>query len=418
MDFKTDKKGLTMLIPMKEVGSVTMRGLRQVTMREVVMLTLLNNDLNCAQDLLYHLRKLFNEIGITFRRGSFFGLCLLILSCCLLPEKGLSSKARLTSLQGAELAHLVDLQTLFLNPSHLLQLPNSLTFEMGEPGISAEGGILQTLENGSRIAVYFGRQNLLSSVASVSMRSYDGFPLQSNPVEVVWGENNQAFALSFSRMADDLNGLHETTLVGKYGFFESHYEAWAHVHLVSEATLSILGNKKQNRSMPGLLAGGRYRDEESFWQYFGQIHFVDSLFQDSTHNIATWDSQLSLGLEHQEKQNPHFQWYYGLRLDYSKRDSDLNTLDLTSYQLPFFLGAEISLSEYVVLRTSITQNILLSYRQPGLQGSSDVGPNTKISAGLGFRYGSFVCDGVLVASETGHLGTDSLFHQTSLTYNF
>ena len=349
---------------------------------------------------------------MTFMRF-LIGVSLLIFS-----SLALASKARLAALQGAELAHLVDPQTLFMNPAHSHMLPSYLTFEMGPIGQGAEGGFLQSLESGLKVAVYLGRQNQLRSFESDSLPAINGFSSQVNPIEVTWGEGVHAFGISLSRLDDEANGIRENTLIAKYGYLGKGFEFWGHLHLLAEQVDQVAGESRNLQTHPALVLGSRYTPDQSFVQYFAQFHFVNSQLRPAGPSIQAWDSQVSIGLEHRELRSPEFDWYYGLRLDYTKRESEQDSQDIAAYQLPAFLGAEIKLSSHVISRASLSQNILVGQRKVGTNPSAAIVANTHVSVGLGLRYNQALLDGVLVASNSGNLGVDPLMFQTSFTYDF
>jgi hypothetical protein len=297
-------------------------------------------------------------------------------------------------------------------------LPNYLTFEMGQTGSGAEGGFLQTLDSGTKMGVYFGRQNVLRSFIEESLRYVEGFDRQPNPIEMVWGEGTQAFSVAVTQFKDQANGLEETTLIGKYGLLGLNYELWGHLHLMSDVIKRFSGESRTIRSVPGLLGGARYKPEHSFWQYFAQIHFVDSEYKTPSRLTRAWDAQVTLGIEHRELRSPEFDWFYGLQIDYTKRDSEANDQDISGYQMPAFLGAEIKVSSYLVVRGSVSQNIVLGEQKRGSNPSTAISSNTKVSVGLGLKHNQATLDGVLVASNTGDLGTNTLLTQASFTYEF
>jgi len=340
------------------------------------------------------------------------------LTILLVNPQLLASKARLHALQGAELAHLVDTQTVFSNPAHIHMLPNYVTFEMGQVGLNAEGGFLQTTDSGMKIGVYVGRQNVMRSFVEPALRQVEGFDSQVNPFEIFWGDSNQAFSIAVSRFNDKANGLSETSLLGKYGLLGTHYEVWGHWQVMSELSKRFGSDHRTLKSAPEFLVGARFMPEESFWHFFTQSYYTNSTYKSVSRSSKSWDSQFSIGVEHRELRSPGFDWFYGVRFDYTKRDSDYNDLDISGYQLPAFLGAEINLSPYLTVRGSVLQNALMGEQKRGLNASTAISSNTQTSVGLGLKYNHAILDGVLVASNSGDLGTDKLLAQCALTYEF
>src|SRR5690349_19527069 len=113
-----------------------------------------------------------------------------LIAAALFSGSVFASKARVNSLQGAN--HLVDTQTVFTAPSHMLYLNPYLTYEFGTAGAGAEGGIMRSMANGSKLMFYMGHQNSTAFDGLPDTRTSLGRIDQNNPLEVLYGMNNMA----------------------------------------------------------------------------------------------------------------------------------------------------------------------------------------------------------------------------------
>ncbi|MCS6838723.1 MAG: hypothetical protein NZ480_07725 [Bdellovibrionaceae bacterium] len=326
-----------------------------------------------------------------------------------------ASKARVKALEGASLAHLIDPQTIFMNPAHILLQPKFVTFESGAVGSGAEGGFVTSLEEDTRIGIYLGYQNRsVQFFNTVTLRESLGLSAQRNPVEFFWGQEDHAFALSVSRFEDSDRITGEMTLVGKYGLVRLNYELWAHIFIFNEAKKAL--NQAQLKN-PGAILGGRYRPDEGHWQYFGQLYLSRA---DHVSQSLKFDAQelgVQVGLEHASSVTPRLDWYYGVRLDYFRRQSSQEAYVIVLDQLPLFLGAEIRVTDVVVFRASVTQNFLYGVTKLGNSPEIATSSNTRASLGIGLKLDEILVDGYLEASTNGQMGSDPFVSLLALTYS-
>jgi hypothetical protein len=240
---------------------------------------------------------------------------LVLVISSLLSAQAMASKARLAALQGAN--HVVDTQTVFINPAHINQLGNYITFEMGVQGSGAEGGVTRKLSNGNVLGLYLGHSN------SDDLRDGTTFLKQQNPVEATYGMGNSAFAVSVSTIDNKKSATKETTLVGKYGIYTDDMGAFVHLHVLSTAEKSGTTSSKLNGS-PLIVLGGNKDISDN--RFYGTLSFLqaksDSTIGTTTTSTSTKDTNLSLGWEDRSLRTKDADIYYGLQLNSLNRDKE------------------------------------------------------------------------------------------------
>lgn len=332
----------------------------------------------------------------------------------LLSSGALASKSRIATLQGAE--HLVDIQTVFINPAHLNLLNPYLTFEMGASGATnspnAEGGFSKKLNSGNIISIYLGHDN------TTTLRDGVTYLKQQNPIEVIYGTKNMGFGGSVSSVNNKKSGTKETTLVGKYGIvMDGGVSAYGNITLVSTAEQTVGVVTKKITASPGFTAGGSKDDGEN--RFFGSLTYGQAKKEEPPITTNYKNAAVQLGwLDHSLK-NKDSDIYYGLRLDYSSSDQDAGKV--TALALPAFIGIEYAVTNWATFRGSVSQNILLGSLKDGTAVNTDedgINSNTTFAAGLGLKFASLSFDGSLVAASNGNVNGTSFVTNASVTYNF
>lgn len=334
---------------------------------------------------------------------------LLVSLLLVLTSSAFASKARIASLQEAN--HLVDTQTVFVNPAHINLLNPYITYEMGTPGgttTSAEGGFSRKLADGT-LGIYVGHDN------TGTLRDGTTLIKQRNPVEVIFGTGNMAFSGSVSTTDDKKNGKKETTLVGKFGMLIENKSFWGSLALISKAE-DKTSNRKVTES-PRLRAGGDITIDQN--RFFGSLEYGQ--YKSETANVETTikDLGVELGWLNHGLKNKDADIYYGAKLTYAQRDNDGPKITTTA--LPIFLGLEYNVTSWATFRGSIKQNFILGETKDETatnQDAQSTPADTTFSGGLGFKYNQITLDGSLAASTNGAINGNAFLTQASVTYNF
>lgn len=347
---------------------------------------------------------------------------ILLLAAALLSSSAFASKARVASLQGAN--HLVDTQTVFTSPSHVLMLNPYLTFEMGTAGTDAEGGIMRPM-GGGKMLFYMGHQNTTESDIYTDARATNSYIEQRNPLELIYGAGNMAYGISLSHAEDHTAGDKETSVVLKWGMnMASDGWLYAHVHAWDQASKRNAGDEDRFSTMPYITFGGSMASGSM--RFFGELNYgkwtTDPGAATGTETDMK-DMDLSVGVEDRSLKTDAADIYYGVKAAWAKRTIDgTPEKDVTGYKLPAFIGIEIPVVSWATFRGSVQQNLLFgttkdeSATTPTKDDSIDA--DTTVAAGLGLKYGNLVLDGSLTAAGNGNINGNQFISQASVTYNF
>lgn len=400
----------------------------------------------------------------------------LLLSAAILAfaAPAMASKARMISLgltNSNSPVFVVDTQSVFDNPSHLLSLNNFATYEMGATSNltptavagqspDAEGGVVQTYGS-SKYGVYFGRKSDFTTAS----RYYLGFKGQENPLELQYASkiNGMDFGASLNYSSSDKKSSlaqKQTAAGARFGLNTDQWEAYAVIGLGSSASGSTASNfpiddyngngsygageivsvvadaNSELKGTTGFKLGGGYKMDHlySYATYYQDGAEYTSPLNTTLSGMTLAQSQLDLGIVDHNKLDAGM-WYYGIagRMFKYARTNVKNTKDRTTdtLSLPFMLGIETKANSVVTVRASVTQNVLLgSTKQDdgtgthaGLAGDlvddeDTIVNNTVASLGTGIQLGKWNLDGVMAASTTGQINTTNFMTNASLTYNF
>ena len=348
---------------------------------------------------------------------------IILVSALLMSSNVWASKARVNSLMGAN--HIVDTQTVFTSPSHILMLDPHLTFEMGASGAGAEGGLLRELSSGNKLFLYLGHQNSTASDAGNDIRADLGHLSQNNPVEIIYGMGDMAFGGSFSMVDNDLANTKETTLIGKWGMnYDDKGWSYAHLSLIqsSEETGTVNANGTDSaKVMPYLTVGGSYVINDG-QRVYGELDYGSAENDiDSGTKVEVDEMNIHVGFENMFHKSGDAEVYYGLelRMDERKASQGAVNADAKSMMLPAYLGVEYKAKDWLTVRASVMQNIIVgSTEAANATKANGIGNNTTVAGGLGLKYNNIVLDGSLAAATTGAVNGTAFLTQASLTYNF
>ncbi|HMN68784.1 MAG TPA: hypothetical protein PKC28_09635 [Bdellovibrionales bacterium] len=331
-----------------------------------------------------------------------------------------ASKARVNSLQGAN--HLVDTQTVFTVPSHMMLLNPYMTFEFGAAGTDAEGGIMRSFSNGHRLLAYVGHQNTTDSAAAPDLRTSASYLGQNNPIEVLYGMGNMAFGASVSMVDNKRTKTKEQTVVAKWGMNFDDNWVYAHLHLISMAEKDNAGDTDEATAAPYLTVGTSFAMNDL--RIFGEIDYGSGK-DDPGSAVGTTtdvdDMNVSVGLEDRSLRKDAADIYYGIRLDWAKREYE--DAEMSATKLPAFLGIEYGMVSWATVRASVSQNILFGNTKdetgtPSVTEKEGINSDTLVAAGLGLKWNNLMLDGSLTAAGNGDINGSQFISQASLTYNF
>lgn len=390
---------------------------------------------------------------------------LLIAALAALSSPAFASKARVTALGNAE--HLIDTQTVFNNPSHLIWMGDFVTFEAGPstpaaatvtPGTTtytelaqsnnpgAEGGFVRSSGDAKYMA-YLGKRSSFTH----TYRTMFGFLQQENPIELQYamkGDINWGVAVNYS--ASDKKSLTQKQQAAgvRLGASTDVWEAYANIGLMSTAegataTNIILGDidgdnivdgaelaaiaadtTAKYKGSAGLKVGGAYKMENLY--FYGKYAMDGFKYEgaDATYNNSELKgSTIDVGVVDHNKIEGG-QWFYGasFQMNESKFSRTGGETKTNSTYLPVLVGVEYDATSWMTLRASATQNVLLGTTKTedgtAPDDANTITQNTKVAAGLGLRFGKWIADGSWAAQTTGNVNTTNFMTNLGLTYMF
>lgn len=340
-----------------------------------------------------------------------------LLAAALFSGSVFASKARVNSLQGAN--HLIDTQTVFTAPSHILSLNPYMTFEMGAAGAGAEGGIMRSLSNGGKLLVYLGHQNTTAFGAMADLRTGNGYLGQNNPLEAIYGQGNMAYGVSLSTVDNKTAGTKETTFALKWGMSSADDWFYAHLYAVSTASKLVTATKNEMNSAPFIKAGGSHVFNTTM-RVYGELDIGSgkaSVAGGTSQSINDLDA--TVGVEDRTLKTDTADIYYGISAVYAERKL---AKKISNYQLPAYIGIEYVATTWATVRASVSQNVLFGSTKDEVSTAttteSGIANNTTVAAGLGLKWNNLVLDGSLTAAGNGNINGNQFLSQASLTYTF
>ncbi len=404
---------------------------------------------------------------------------MMIAALTLMSATAFASKARINALQLAQ--QIDDIQDVFEQPNKISQFGDVATFEFGTASTNtnnvsgaktAEGGFLKK-SGDSSWGAYLGRKSTnLTDVLTFGLGASNngvGTAAQTSQAAVLGqiGTPNPISLLYGSKAGDMPWGVHlylaqsdrkstDTTMSGpgaltnaNLGTYNSRKSSAygvaagvAGANWDAEATVGLASEVKGTIVTPGTFVGGAVGDELKFTgkttakvsggykmdslYIYGNYRTTGgkvSLAGTTTADIDINDYRLGVVNSH-IKDGTNF--FYGVSYTGSTQKDNTGGGKLEATGLPAIIGLETEAATWLVLRASVTQNILLgSTRATPPTGTTapDAGSleaNNTVAAGLGFKWGRTTLDAALIGATTGVLGTDgaTFASNASLTYNW
>jgi len=354
-----------------------------------------------------------------------------------------ATKARIIALGNS--FHLVDEQYAYTNPMNLQFMGNLIAIESGLTAPTnnrnnAEGIISYALNDHSRLAVQLGKVDDSMSNQRIFINSRVGagtYILPQNPLHIMYGavigDSILYTGITYSAKNDKVNDLMEGTsgliLSVKTGptILFLNYSLTNKVEAAGAMAFKGDGNLKiAVRHKP---ANIMYGADFISWQ--AQSSISGSITEDFTLQTAI------VRAAYVEK-SEGTEIFYGAQLNATRvhcnKTVSVNcSSDFARISMPLYTGIEILAQEWLVVRGSISQSVVIDRLQDeiglatssGVNGATGVAAdyesapnNTTMAAGLGLKAKSITVDGVLAASTTQNLNSLSFLTQLGLIYRF
>jgi hypothetical protein len=375
------------------------------------------------------MKKLFVIAALTLASGGAF-----------------ASRARMTALGNAE--HLVDTQTIFKNPADIALWGDWATFEFGTgslsyspaaadtatggaaPAVYPEGGVVRSAGD-SRWGFYLGHH---SPTIALSRTAFNGAGLtiqEENPIELFYAQKadlNWGASLFYSNSDKKVAPATKQSTMGvRLGARTNLWDAYANIGIANSAKNDVSGAEiKGNPSAK--VGGGYYFDTLYVYGNYAMSGFKATT--GATDNSDWEGSQIAVGVvDTMKKDGTDFFYGVSYHMDTYKNKIGAGTKSEASY-LPVTIGVEAEATPWMVLRTSVTQNLILGTvkDETGLivSGAATTEANTwenstTVAAGTGFKFNKFTFDATLAAATNGgalDMSAGNFLANGSLTYMF
>lgn len=323
----------------------------------------------------------------------------------------MASKARLTALGNSP--HLSDTRIGLSRPAELAA--DHVIFEMGDnsatPGSpNAEGGFVRS-HGDARWGFYLGNHDVLNERSA-------GFLINENPIDFGYaaksGDMDWGVGLAYSNSDNKAASTKQSYMALKGGVITGPWEVNVQLGLTDSAT-DATDNKWTGKSAIDLYAG--YTMDNNY--YFFNYNMNGGKAEDAggTTTEDNDNSVMSLGYVNTTKSDG-VDFFYGVAYQMSTDKEKVADAKTEETRLPFWIGLEAEANSWLVLRASVTQNILLGSRKVNGGDPDSIANNTTVAAGAGIKWGKAILDATLAGSNTGVVNGNTLFTNAALTYNF
>ena len=369
---------------------------------------------------------------------------ILVLLLALSSVNAFATKARMKALSSS--FHLTDTQTIYTSPYHLFALKDFVAVESGSTVATTvdngtEGSVLYSINDNSRLFVALGHkdeavQYQRTFLNKVGTAPAPAFMTQQNPIELMYGmkmdSGNYGVGLFYSQYKDKVADNNESSAGLRLGA--------AHGDFKWKINLGLT-NKVQNTT-DGTFKGGPFTNVALRYNMDTLRYGLDYVGWDAKReNVAGTeiDSHTYQDIKFQlvdTKVKDGDEFFYGFALDQSDIKNKLTDKKLTRLALPVWVGLETQANEWLTLRASIKQTVLLAQSKDEngyTAGSADgtygavtdlaAEPNNTVAAfGAGVHWKQVSVDGTLSgltgATANQKIDATNLLAQVGLTYNY
>ena len=336
-----------------------------------------------------------------------------------LTATGLASRARLDALQNKN--HLSDTEIIYLFPTKVSELDPFVAIESGttntvntSQGAFASG--LVQIDPQTTLAVSAGRQNNLTAAQRLMFNSLntETFELSQNPVEILWSYKNKGqsygFGLFYSHQNDKINQNNESTQILQAGYRSGFLTLSVALPLINQ--VESVAAKKLNIADSSSVAVLYEIDNLTLSALFESFTATqnNSGLDVSALEYQSIEAALS---DRTDFDRNHF--FY--KIDIVIKNLKLKTTSIKRHenQLPLTLGIESEYSDWLILRSSLKQTILISQ----IENVPSAQNNTQAAFGLGFKFKNLILDGTFTglvgSAQTGVLSGDQFLSEVAIT---
>lgn len=331
----------------------------------------------------------------------------------------MASKARVEALANSR--HVVDFQTAFDRPYQFMALSEQATIEWGDKGDAAnphaEGGFVTRHGDDSAFGLYFGRRSadfseVIDTVngglgANTLLKEQNGlnFFYASKMGDWTWGAT-----LKYS------NGKDENTndaKVSSMGVAVAASNGTWDVELVQ----GITGKSEnavaevESKGLTNLTVGYHMSPEMEFYVNAKMVK-VEGAAGLAGQEIKK--NNYKVGMVNTLSKTEEGSFFYGVEVASLKTEG---TVENESLLLPVYMGVEHNAASWLVLRASVSQNVILNDTKDAAGNKEDL-DSTAMAAGAGIKFGKSMIDATFADTVGGTINSNNFFSQVAYTYTF
>jgi hypothetical protein len=305
-----------------------------------------------------------------------------------------ATKARQKALSNS--FHLSGTQTVYTSPYHLMSLDNFIALESGSTATTtvdngAEGSVLMNVNPEAKILFSLGhldesvqsQRKFLNNLAGVT-----AYKTQQNPAEVIyaWKDGSTVWGLGayYSNFNNKLTAEKESSAGFRFAASYGDFKWKANLGLVNTA-VNTVGAQMNNNMYFNL--GLRYNMNTLRYAF----------------DFTAWDASQTLNLALEPNESHNFQnlnfrivdvnkfdggeFFYGVGLDQTNIKNKIADKKFNRLTAPFIMGAEAKAADWLIVRGSITQTVLVA------QSKDEVGyPAAAVTGATGLANGEFAAE--------------------------
>jgi hypothetical protein len=375
-----------------------------------------------------------------FLRTIVFSPSLLILTF-IISQKSFASKARMNSLGGDLTAfyYMNDSRNIFFNPSYVNLNKDFIIFEWGadnhslgsEASPKSEGGFFKSVDN-FNYGLYLGHEGGYTGRNKTNSSTI--LP-QDNPLEVfIAGDAGIQWGASakLSNSNDETTGVSRknSALQVKVGAILGNLEGNILLDLLDKSTGGANEKEEYKGDLGYTLGVNYFLNDISIYTRLEHSGFDYKRSLDGKLDYKNEEDILTVGIGQIFQLNEKAKLFSDLHLENSKSLDKKNLSSTPSIsevkllKLPFTLGLETPVREWLVLRASIKQNIY-SNKTNASNKKQTLEKTTEVNAGGSIDFGKLKVDGVIGTTDTsgsssksGLLSFSNLLTQVSFNYWF
>lgn len=356
---------------------------------------------------------------------------LLITGLAVLSTSAFASKARMEALgQGSASKFIMDSRSIFLNPAAVNEQKNYIVTEWGTSGAAdsdaaprAEGGFFREMGT-FNYGLYLGNDS--SRIAHGT-----GFMAESNALDLFLGGDmgmKWGAKVHYATAKDEqatINQKHSALGLG-LGVIQGDLEGYVNMDLSDKSTGKTAGLAgDESKLKPSYSVGGSYKF--AGWSFFADYDM--SKLEETVTSVmtSTKESTISLGAGRIHEFTPGSRLFSDVTLALNTHETAAGKVKTNT--LPATLGMEVDATSWLVVRGSVSQNIILGEEKDVAGKTKSKLNSTNVNAGATLNFGKLKVDGMIgntggargtgaVGTENGALTTDNLLTRVGVTYAF